>query len=97
MEFAKAPVARQHRADFLAQEIGHRHRVAGGIGADQRARQIVVGDRGRVDADAERDLSAVIGSITFTVLPVLEAAIKHPVVLVVVPLLFEPQSVGTGS
>jgi hypothetical protein len=37
------------------------------------------------------------GSITLTEFPVLDAAIKHPVVFVVVPLLFDPQSVVTGS
>ena len=35
--------------------------------------------------------------MTFTELPVLEFTIKHPVVLVVVPLLLDPQSVVTGS
>src|SRR5579872_2555762 len=32
-----------HRADFLRQEIGHRERTAGRVGADQRAGQEIVG------------------------------------------------------
>jgi len=47
----------QHRPDLLAKEIGYRYRVAGGIGADQRARQIVVGNRSRIDANFEGSLN----------------------------------------
>src|ERR1700688_1564676 len=45
-----------YRPDLLAKEIGYRYSMAGCIGADQRARPIVVGNGGRVDADAECNL-----------------------------------------
>jgi len=48
-----------HRADLLAKEIGYCHGMAGGIRADQRARQKIVGNRGRIDTDAEYVLNGI--------------------------------------
>ena len=46
----------QYRPDLLAQKVGHGYRMAGGIRAHQRAGQIIVRNRSRIDADAERRL-----------------------------------------